>query len=258
MEKQSTRLAVLIDAENVSAQIADGLFTQIARIGEASVRRIYGDFSGPRLAPWTAALARHAIRPHQQFACVTGKNASDIALVIDAMDLLHQGDIGGFCIVSSDSDFTSLAIRIREAGVTVFGFGKRSTANAFQQACDQFFPLEGYMPAVQAKAVAPVLIKPPPPAVKPAPAKPSMPAPAKLPPAQAIELLKRAFSKTTSRDGWVDVGPLGSILAKEVPGFDARQYGAKKLSDLVRQSNIFDVTKAGGNTMRIRLKTAQK
>ena len=126
-EPRSSRLAVLIDADNASARIADGLFSEIAKIGEASVRRIYGDFSGSRLKSWADILSKHAIVPQQNFANTVGKNASDIALVIDAMDLLHSGRFEGFCLVSSDSDFTRLAARIREQGTDVFGFGEQKT-----------------------------------------------------------------------------------------------------------------------------------
>ena len=128
---RTPRLAVLIDADNASAQIATGLFEEIAKLGEASVRRIYGDFSGTRLKGWTEILAQHAIMPHQTFAYTTGKNASDIELVIDGMDLLHSGRLDGFCLVSSDSDFTRLAARIRENGIDVYGFGEQKTPKSF-------------------------------------------------------------------------------------------------------------------------------
>ncbi|MFN5453125.1 NYN domain-containing protein, partial [Bradyrhizobium sp.] len=141
-EPRSPRLAVLIDADNASAKIVDGLFEEIAKIGEASVRRIYGDFSSPRSKPWADTLARHAIVPQQQFAYTTGKNASDITLVIDAMDLLHSGRFDGFCLVSSDSDFTRLAARIREQGIDVFGFGEQKTPESFRQACRRFIYTE--------------------------------------------------------------------------------------------------------------------
>ncbi|MBL0407695.1 NYN domain-containing protein [Microvirga aerilata] len=137
-EPRSVRLAILIDADNASPRIADGLFEEIAKIREASVRRIYGDFSGARLKPWADILAKHTIIPQQQFAYTTGKNGSDIALVIDAMDLLHRGRFEGFCLVSSDSDFTRLAGRIREQGVDVFGFGEQKTPESFRQACRRF------------------------------------------------------------------------------------------------------------------------
>ncbi len=141
-EARPRRLAVLIDAENASAKIAGGLFEEIAKIGEASLRRIYGDFTSSRLKGWSEILARHAIVPSQSFAYTSGKNASDIALVIDAMDLLHSGIYDGFCIVSSDSDFTRLAQRLREAGAEVYGFGKKTTPESFVQACRRFFNVE--------------------------------------------------------------------------------------------------------------------
>ena len=146
-ENRSPRLAVLIDADNASAKIADGLFEEIAKIGEASVRRIYGDFSNARTKAWAEVLSKHAIIPQQQFAYTTGKNASDITLVIDAMDLLHSGRFDGFCLVSSDSDFTRLAARIREQGVDVFGFGEQKTPESFRQACRRFVYTENLLPA---------------------------------------------------------------------------------------------------------------
>ena len=140
------RFAVLIDADNTSPRIVDGLFEEIARFGEASVRRIYGDFSSPRLKSWTEVLQKHAIDPYQQFAYTSGKNASDIALVIDAMDLLHSGRFDGFCLVSSDSDFTRLASRLREEGADVYGFGAQKTPESFRQACRRFIYTENLVP----------------------------------------------------------------------------------------------------------------
>src|SRR5439155_22790718 len=144
-ETRSPRLAVLIDADNASAKIADGLFEEIAKIGEASVRRIYGDFSNARSRGWADILSKHAIIPQQQFAYTSGKNASDITLVIDAMDMLHSGRFDGFCLVSSDSDFTRLAARIREQGVDVFGFGEHKTPESFRQAYRRFVYTENLL-----------------------------------------------------------------------------------------------------------------
>src|SRR6478672_3198548 len=141
-ENRTRRLAILIDADNTSPRIAAGLFEEIASLGEASVRRIYGDFLGQRLKSWADILQKYAIDPYQQFAYTTGKNASDIALVIDAMDLLHSGRFDGFCLVSSDSDFTRLASRIREEGADVFGFGEQKTPESFRQACTRFIYTE--------------------------------------------------------------------------------------------------------------------
>src|ERR1700716_4286688 len=145
-EARSPRLAVLIDADNASPRIADGLFEEVAKLGEASVRRIYGDFSGPRLKLWADILSKHAIIPQQNFAYTAGKNASDIALVIDAMDLLHSARFDGFCLVSSDSDFTRLAARIREQGIDVYGFGEQKTPESFRQACRKFVYTENLLP----------------------------------------------------------------------------------------------------------------
>jgi len=146
------KLAVLIDADNASPGIASGLFEEIAAVGEASVRRIYGDFSGTRLKGWSEILSTHAIMPHQNFASTVGKNASDIALVIDAMDLLHTGRFDAFCLVSSDSDFTRLAARIREQGVDVYGFGEAKTPASFRQACRRFIYTENLVPAAETRA----------------------------------------------------------------------------------------------------------
>lgn len=143
-EPRAPRLAVLIDADNASSRIATRLFEEIAKIGEASVRRIYGDFSGTRLKSWAEVLSTHAIRAQQNFAYTTGKNASDIALVIDAMDLLHTGRFDAFCLVSSDSDFTGLAARIREQGIDVYGFGEQKTPESFRQACRRFIYTENF------------------------------------------------------------------------------------------------------------------
>src|SRR5450432_3149973 len=149
-QQRLPRFAVLIDADNTSPQIAGGLFEEVAKFGEASVRRIYGDFSGTKLKSWSDILQKHAIDPYQQFSYTKGKNASDIALVIDAMDLLHSGRFDGFCLVSSDSDFTRLASRLREQGADVYGFGKQKTPESFRQACRKFIYTENLMPQTPA------------------------------------------------------------------------------------------------------------
>ena len=148
-ENRLRRFAVLIDADNTSPRIAAGLFEEIAKFGEASVRRIYGDFSSPRMRSWADILQKYAIDPYQQFAYTTGKNASDIALVIDAMDLLHSGRFDGFCLVSSDSDFTRLASRLREEGADVYGFGAQKTPESFRQACRRFVYTENLLPEAE-------------------------------------------------------------------------------------------------------------
>jgi hypothetical protein len=240
LEPRPARLAVLIDADNASAKIASRLFEEIAKIGEASVRRIYGDFSGQRLKPWADILARHAIVPQQQFAYTTGKNASDIALVIDAMDLLHSGRFEGFCLVSSDSDFTRLAARIREQGVDVYGFGEQKTPESFRQACRRFIYTEN------------LLIPEAPPAGSDTPAA----AKSLQPPSAAVPLLRRAFSQIESEEGWVNLGALGQQVTSLATDFDPRTYGYRKLSDLVRNSGAFELDPATGGRPRVRPKPA--
>jgi uncharacterized LabA/DUF88 family protein len=236
-EIRSTRLAVLIDAHNTSAGIADSLFEEIAQIGEASVRRIYGDFSGPHLKAWSGILAKYAIIPHQQFAYTKGKNSSDIALVIDAMDLLHSGRFNGFCIVSSDGDFTRLAARIREQGIDVFGFGEQRTPESFRQACRRFIFTENL------SQEGPAL----------GPSAQTVVKPLKTPSA-ATPILRKAVSQVQSEDGWIDLGVFGQRLASMSSDFDPRTYGYRKLSDLVRKTQAFEIEQPEGGALRIRLK----
>jgi uncharacterized LabA/DUF88 family protein len=230
------RLAVLIDADNASAKIADGLFEEIAKIGEASVRRIYGDFSSARSKAWTDILSKHAIIPQQQFAYTTGKNASDITLVIDAMDLLHSGRFDGFCLVSSDSDFTRLASRIREQGIDVFGFGEQKTPESFRQACRRFIYTENLLPGAAVNAD------------EAAPAKRSL-----EPSSAATPIIRRVIAQMDTEDGWAPLGAIGNRLQNLAPDFDSRTYGFRKLSDLVRKTGEFDIEK-DGKSMRIRVK----
>ncbi|WP_184655651.1 NYN domain-containing protein [Rhizobium soli] len=236
-ETRSPHLAVLIEADNASAKIANGLFEEIAKIGEASVRRIYGDFANARSKAWTDVLARHAIIPQQQFAYTTGKNASDITLVIDAMDLLHSGRFDGFCLVSSDSDFTRLAARIPEQGVDVFGFGEQKTPESFRQACRRFIYTENLLATnggEQAQTTTSL-----------------------QPPNAASSIIKKVISQMESEDGWVPLGAVGTQLANLAPDFDPRTYGFRKLSDLVRKTNAFDIEHPEGKPMRIRVKQPQ-
>ena len=234
-DNRLARLAVLIDGDNASPRVATGLFEEIAKHGDVSVRRIYGDFSSPRLKKWADILARHAILPHQQFANTTGKNSSDIALVIDAMDLLHSGRCDGFCLVSSDSDFTRLAARIREQGVQVLGFGEQKTPESFRQACHRFIYTENLAPEAPAQAANS--------ATKPLQHS-----------SAATPLLKKVIAQMDSEDGWVDLGAFGSRLANIFPDFDSRTYGEKKLSDLVRKTDAFEVDQPEGGRLRMRLK----
>jgi NYN domain/OST-HTH/LOTUS domain len=225
-----------MDADNASAKIADGLFEEIAKIGEASVRRIYGDFSNARSKGWADVLSKHAIIPQQQFAYTTGKNASDITLVIDAMDLLHSGRFDGFCLVSSDSDFTRLAARIREQGVDVFGFGEQKPPESFRQACRRFVYTENLLRgAANTPDTAPS-------------AKPLQS------PSAAMPILEKVIGQMESEDGWVLLGTFGKQLSNLFSDFDPRTYDFSKLSDLMRSTGAFEIETPTGGAMRIRIK----
>jgi uncharacterized LabA/DUF88 family protein len=236
-ETRPSRLAVLIDADNASAKIVDGLFEEIAKIGEASVRRIYGDFASTRSKAWADVLSKYAIIPQQQFAYTTGKNASDITLVIDAMDLLHSGRFDGFCLVSSDSDFTRLAARIREEGVDVFGFGEQKTPESFRQACRRFIYTENLLPQAQVSGAQT--------ATKPL-----------EPLTHAKGILSKIIAEMESDGGWVTLGQVGTQLANLAPDFDPRTYGFRKLSDLVRKLDALELDESDAGHLRVRAKPA--
>ncbi|WP_323777797.1 NYN domain-containing protein [Leisingera sp.] len=234
-------LAVLIDADNISAKYAEAMFEEIASFGEASIRRIYGDFAGGSPQGWNKEkLAALAIVPHQQFANTTGKNASDIALVIDAMDILHSGRFDGFVLISSDSDFTRLASRIREQGVDVFGMGMRKTPAAFVQACKRFIYVEN------------LLDEPGKP--KPKPKKEddggNGNAPAEL--ADPTKLVVRAMDAIDQDDEWYTLGQIGQYITAAAPDFDTRSYGKRKLSDLISSLKLFETKRGDGNQILVR------
>ncbi len=228
MASASTTLAVLIDADNAQPAVVDGLLAEIAKYGTASVKRIYGDWTGPQLKGWKETLLTHAIQPIQQFRYTTGKNATDSALIIDAMDLLYTGRLGGFCIVSSDSDFTRLAARIREAGLVVYGFGERKTPAPFVSACDKFIYTEILLAAKDDEDGSTL--------------KPRTTAQLKQD-RRLVALLRNAAEAASDDAGWAQLGTLGSTIAKQVPEFDARNYGYRKLSELVAASGLFDIEK---------------
>ncbi len=232
------RLAVLIDADNVPAKHAAEIFEEIAILGEAGLRRIYGDFSNSSPQGWNAnTLVEFAIVPHQQFANTKGKNASDIALVIDAMDILHTGRFDGFVLVSSDSDFTRLASRIREQGLDVFGIGERKAPKAFVAACKRFIYIENIeKESCEAKSTGKNSKK-----YK----KQSL--------NHAFQLIRNAVKNTNDPDGWATLPFVERQLGKIYPDFDPRSYGYAKLCDLVRGMGRFDEADANGN-FRIRCK----
>ena len=263
------RLAVLIDADNAQPSVIEGLLAEVAKYGVASVKRIYGDFTSPRMTQWKAALLRHSISPAQQFAYTSGKNATDSSMIIDAMDLLFTGRFDGFCLVSSDSDFTRLAQRLREEGLTVYGFGEKKTPDPFVQACDKFIYTEVLRTAAGAgKAARPAPDKadkadkparPARKAAKPPAASAAVPAaPVPEPPASEarggkgaeplpLELIRQAIEEASDETGWAFLGSVGSYLNKIRPDFDPRLYGHRKLSDLFKhQPRHFAVEERAG------------
>ena len=231
----AARLAVLIDSDNTTARLTTELLEEIARFGTPTVKRAYGDWTTPQLSGWKKELLRHAIQPMQQFAHTQGKNSTDSALIIDAMDLLYAGNVEGFVIVSSDSDFTRLATRLREAGLTVYGIGDRKTPTAFVSACDRFIYLD-LLKDEQQEAGA-----------EPAPKRPNL-----------KKLLSSAIRSTSKDDGWSSLGEVGSYLVKSNAAFDARDYGHSKLGELVRAQKYVDVKDVPGpsglNTVWVRLR----
>ena len=235
-EEPTLRLAVLIDADNAQAAVIEGILAEIARFGEATVKRIYGDFTSPNSASWKRVLQKYAIKPVQQFAYTTGKNATDSTLIIDAMDLLYTRKFDGFCLVTSDSDFTGLATRIREEGLTVLGFGEQKTPDAFRNACHKFILTEVLRPTVNevdkpaSSAKAESAAAAPAKAAEPARPEPEFPR----------QFVLDALEQSSDENGWAHLGTFGSYLTKLQPDFDSRVYGFKKLSDLVKaKTNLF-------------------
>ncbi|WP_390342048.1 NYN domain-containing protein [Variovorax boronicumulans] len=212
------RLALLIDADNASSTVVKELLEEAAKYGTVTVKRAYGDWTTQNLVGWKEHLHRHAIQPMQQFAYTKGKNSTDSAFIIDAMDLLYAGNVDGFCIVSSDSDFTRLATRLREAGKVVYGLGERKAPEAFIAACDKFVFFE--VLKKQIESAQPVQV-------------PDVP--------DLKGLLVDAVSETTRENGWASLSAVGSLISRNNTSFDPRNYGFKKLSDLVRRQSYLEV-----------------
>lgn len=237
------KLAVLIDADNTRPAIAEGLLAEVAKYGTAHVKRIYGDWTGPNLNGWKSTLLEHSIQPIQQFAYTSGKNATDSAMIIDAMDLLYAERFDGFCIVSSDSDFTRLASRIREAGLVVYGFGELKTPKPFVSACDKFIYTE-------------VLV-----AIEGDDATPAAPRTAKELRSDTTLLsnLRSAIKDASDESGWAALGGVGSILSKRFSDFDSRNYGFPKLSGLIHGIGMFDVEeRQHGNAKHVYVRLRSK
>ncbi|CAG9170293.1 NYN domain-containing protein [Cupriavidus pinatubonensis] len=240
-------LAVLIDADNAAPAIIEGLLAEVAKYGVAAVKRIYGDWTKPNLSGWKECLLSHSIQPIQQFRYTVGKNATDSAMIIDAMDLLYTERFDGFCLVSSDSDFTRLASRIREQGLIVYGFGERKTPKPFVTACDKFI----YSDVLRADAEVDE-------AATPTRRRSS----GELrQDSRLVRLLQNASQAVSDDDGWSTLGGMGNHIAKQAPEFDSRNYGYGKLSELVVATGLFEVeTRNGGNnkTIWVRLKKRSK
>ncbi|PCJ74596.1 MAG: Maebl [Rhodobacteraceae bacterium] len=226
MFEKEKRIAVLIDADNISPKWAEAIFDEIASFGEATVRRIYGDFTNPQLKSWTEKFATLALIPHLQIANTVGKNSSDIALVIDGMDLLHSGRVDAFCLVSSDSDFTRLASRIREQGLPVYGIGQRKTPEAFRMACRRFIFVENLLeaeePASAGSAKQPAALK-------------------KAPLSKSVPLILQAMRGLDSDGEWFVLPEVRSKLVTIKSDFDQRTYGYEKLGELFEATGQFEV-----------------
>lgn len=225
-QESNLSLAVLIDADNANPSIIEGLLAEVAKFGVASVKRIYGDWTTPNLGQWKQVLLEHSIQPIQQFRYTTGKNATDSAMIIDAMDILYAGHVSGFCLVSSDSDFTKLAVRIRESGRSVFGFGEMKTPKPFVSACDRFIYTEVFSEQQEDQRVT---------IIKRRTAK-ELRGDTSL-----TNLIRSSIDACSDEAGWSQLGPMGSFISKTANDFDPRNYGFSKLSELVTAIGLFDV-----------------
>ena len=255
-QARDLRLAVLIDADNVPRKSIKAVMEEIAVYGTPTIKRIYGDWTSPNLNGWKAPLLENAIVPIQQYGYTTGKNSTDSAMIIDAMDVLYAGNVDGFCLVSSDSDFTRLAIRLREAGMKVYGFGEKKTPSPFIVACDKFIYIEiifkkAAPPPKKPSAKQTAQEQPAPPALPQGAAKeapetpPAPPVKAAKPPAAApadvIELIAQTIDDVGDDEGWAYLGEVGGLIQKKKPDFDSRNYGFKKLTSLIESCDAFEV-----------------
>ena len=231
-DRERPLYAVLIDADNIPAKFAAAILTEITSFGEPAIRRVYGDWSSSRLNQWTKMVKDLGLTAHQETANTTGKNASDIGLVIDAMDILHTGRFDGFVLVSSDSDFTALANRVREQGMDVIGIGEAKAPSSLKTVCNRFITIENIYEDQQAYAG-------------------SGAQKGKKKPSEAIDLILRAMDKIDTDDDWYTLGQLGQYITAENPDFDTRSYGKKKLSDLVQELKRFETRKMN-NQLQIR------
>ncbi len=249
--KMELNLAVLIDGDNIPSAYVKEMMEEIAKYGNPTIKRIYGDWTNPRLGKWKNVLLENAITPIQQYGYTQGKNATDSAMIIDAMDILYSGKVTGFCIVSSDSDFTRLATRLREAGMKVFGIGERKTPNPFIVACDRFIYIEILKNNLEEDTADTV--------------KKSKPAESnidKITP-KDLKLISSTIDDLGDDDGWAFLGDVGSLLQKKQPNFDSRNYGFRKLTPLISSITNFEIerredSKGRKKLIYVRIKEKQK
>lgn len=263
-QTRADRLAVLIDADNASASLAEPLLKEIAKYGTANVKRLYGNWTKPQLGSWKDKLNEFGIQPIQQFEYTKGKNSTDSALIIDAVDLLYTQNFDGFCIVSSDSDFTRLASRIREAGLVVYGFGERKTPKPFVVACDKFIYTE-ILEEPKDRADHPVtdtLTGENKPSISTSVGSMYSTIQDLKNDQKLVNLLKDAYEAIAGEDGWANLGPMGTQLTKLSPSFDSRNFGYKKLGELIRAIDLFEIKKTpheknpDAKVLQIKLKPA--
>jgi uncharacterized LabA/DUF88 family protein len=231
-DKSDLKLAVLIDADNIPYSNIKGMLDEIAKLGIPTIKRIYGDWTKPTVSGWKPALLEHAITPVQQYSYTSGKNATDSAMIIDAMDILHSEKVDGFCLVSSDSDFTRLATRLRESGMLVIGIGEKKTPNPFIVACDKFIYIE-IISAAEIKQIeaAPIASK------TKIPATPSPVIKVDSIDNEFIKLLRTSINDVTDDNGWAFLAEVGALIIKKKPDFDPRNYGFPKLTALFKSLN---------------------
>lgn len=233
------KLAVLIDADNASKGDLKVVLEEVAKYGTPTIKRAYGDWAAPHLSGWKDVLLENGAVPVQQYAYTTGKNATDAAMIIDAMDFLHEGRVDGFVLISSDSDFTPLALRLRESGLKVYGIGEKKTPKPFIKACDKFIYVDILRPVVEPAAPAATVAGTAAEQVKPA--QPQVPM-KKVPSAQTIAFIAQCIAETSNENGWSNLSPLGTLLIKNRPEFDSRNYGYAKLSKFLQSIDRFEVT----------------
>jgi len=242
------RLAVLIDADNIPYSNVRGMLEEIAKYGTPTFKRIYGDWTRPTIAGWKSVLLENAITPIQQYSYTKGKNSTDSALIIDAMDILYSGKVDGFCIVSSDSDFTRLATRLREAGMKVIGIGERKTPHPFIVACDKFIYLEIITSSSAVAELTPEIRKKGKPIVK----KKKVETPEAQSPAQIVKrLISTSITDLADENGWAYLGDVGNLILKKQPDFDPRNFGFPKLTPLIRSLDFeIDERESGQNHIK--------